>query len=559
MRSTAGFWGVLMFVVVSLAAADTLVGVYIDGEKQSFAPAARVREGKAYAPLRAASEAVGAEVKWLPAQQMAVVCKEDRCVNIKKTEGIIVGGRLLIPLRLMAEALQCQVTWDAERKAVLIRTDVPVASAPPPRKILEAMLAAYEGAQTYQSEGKYITHTLMPAMGTEMIMTMTHKSAYQVPNLWYVECRPGMAGYQSVCDGKHFYLERGVSGSVARAPAPPDMAGLRESRSGAWMDMFAESAFMETFDFTLLVEGEFDWSRVTSIETGLDRSNQWLSSLTNPRNTWALTLTMEASPPVVLWIDRQTHLLRQAASEMSGEEMMGGLMEDLGEEDTAGLEAGMLDYFRGMKLQMLGSWDVVTVDKPVPEGTFVYEPPAGVEVVEVDSIGELYSTALGGIPGGIGEPDPEGKDLAEQAPIDFTAQDLEGNSVKLSDFQGQPIVLDFWATWCPPCVRELPILEEIYGHLKDQGLLIVAVSSDRDVQEVKRYLQDHPVSFTVLWLDPRSAESERVDEEYGIVAIPRTLYISSDWIITADTTGLHPKKDIVAAIRGLGLDTGSIR
>lgn len=125
MRAKTVLWVIVLLAVVSMMRADTLVKVYVDGTKRDFSPAARVREGKAYAPLRAAALAVGATVHWLAARQMAVVCKGDRCVNIKKAEGIIVRGRLLIPLRLMAEALQARVTWDAKQKAVLISPQPP--------------------------------------------------------------------------------------------------------------------------------------------------------------------------------------------------------------------------------------------------------------------------------------------------------------------------------------------------------------------------------------------------------------------------------------------------
>ena len=125
MRTREVLWVILLLAVTNVVRADALVKVYIDGKKQDFSPAARVRAGRAYAPLRASADAVGASVKWIEAQQMAVVCKTVRCIIIKKSEGIIVEGRLLIPLRLMGEALEAQVRWDAEQKAVLIETQAP--------------------------------------------------------------------------------------------------------------------------------------------------------------------------------------------------------------------------------------------------------------------------------------------------------------------------------------------------------------------------------------------------------------------------------------------------
>jgi len=113
---------VAVALVAHLAYADTLVDVYVNGNKQDFWPAARVREGTTYAPLRAAAEAVGAEVKWIEAQQVAIICQADACAIIRKQQGIIVNGRLLIPVRLMAEALDAKVFWDGQRKAVMIVT-----------------------------------------------------------------------------------------------------------------------------------------------------------------------------------------------------------------------------------------------------------------------------------------------------------------------------------------------------------------------------------------------------------------------------------------------------
>ena len=103
--------------------ADTLVDVYVNGTKQDFSPAARVREGTTYAPLRAAAEAVGADVKWIESEQVAIICRADACAIIRKQQGMIVSGRLLIPVRLMAEALDAKVSWDGQRKAVMIVTE----------------------------------------------------------------------------------------------------------------------------------------------------------------------------------------------------------------------------------------------------------------------------------------------------------------------------------------------------------------------------------------------------------------------------------------------------
>lgn len=110
-----------MLCLASLTqAADEIVKVYVGGKLVNFSPAARVRNGATYAPLRAAAQAVGADVKWSAATQTAVVCTDMACANIKKSQGIVVNGSLLIPVRLMSQALGREVTWDAATRSVRI-------------------------------------------------------------------------------------------------------------------------------------------------------------------------------------------------------------------------------------------------------------------------------------------------------------------------------------------------------------------------------------------------------------------------------------------------------
>lgn len=114
---------ICLAVLVTAVGADQLVSVYIDGQKKDFDPAARVRQGRTYGPLRASAESVGASVKWMPKQQMAVVCQDEACVAIQRSDGIIVDDHLLVPLRLLGEAVGCSVAWDARTRSVRIQTD----------------------------------------------------------------------------------------------------------------------------------------------------------------------------------------------------------------------------------------------------------------------------------------------------------------------------------------------------------------------------------------------------------------------------------------------------
>ena len=114
----------ILLLILALAAAacakDLLVKVYVNGKLQTYKPAARVRAGKTYVPLRQGAKSLGFSCEWLPEYNAAKICGDDGCMLIPKKEGIIVNGRLFLPLRKMAEAFDARVKWDGKKKAVFI-------------------------------------------------------------------------------------------------------------------------------------------------------------------------------------------------------------------------------------------------------------------------------------------------------------------------------------------------------------------------------------------------------------------------------------------------------
>jgi hypothetical protein len=118
-------WSVIAVVVIagltsSVWATDEIVSLYVGSKLIRCQPAARARAGVTYAPLRAATEAVGAHATWNASAKVANVCLSDRCVPIRQNQGIMVNGSFLIPVRLLSEALGRKVTWDEAGKAVRI-------------------------------------------------------------------------------------------------------------------------------------------------------------------------------------------------------------------------------------------------------------------------------------------------------------------------------------------------------------------------------------------------------------------------------------------------------
>jgi len=129
----------------------------------------------------------------------------------------------------------------------------------------------------------------------------------------------------------------------------------------------------------------------------------------------------------------------------------------------------------------------------------------------------------------------------------FTLQDLNGKTVSLSDFKGKVVVLDFWATWCPPCVKEIPHFIELYEQYKDKGFAIVGISLDREgISVVKSFVRKYRVNYPILMTDGQ------VDKAYGgIPSIPTTFVIDSAGNIRQKYVGYREKAVFEADIKKL--------
>lgn len=116
--------------------------------------------------------------------------------------------------------------------------------------------------------------------------------------------------------------------------------------------------------------------------------------------------------------------------------------------------------------------------------------------------------------------------LGQKAPP-FSARMLDGGSFDLAQhLDGKVVVLDFWATWCGPCVRALPIISEVAASFKDQGVEFYAVNLGDEPEAVQQFLAEHKLSVPVL-LDRDS----KIGELYKAEAIPQTVIIGKDGVV----------------------------
>jgi thiol-disulfide isomerase/thioredoxin len=134
--------------------------------------------------------------------------------------------------------------------------------------------------------------------------------------------------------------------------------------------------------------------------------------------------------------------------------------------------------------------------------------------------------------------------VGEAAP-NFELQNLDGQSISLSSLKGSPVLINFWATWCGPCVSEMPYIQEINKEWSDKGLIVLAINLGDNASQAEQFLQDHNLSLPVL-LDTNKV----VAPKYGIRAIPTTFFIDKNGIVRVKIIGAFPSKAAIESRLG---------
>ena len=143
-------------------------------------------------------------------------------------------------------------------------------------------------------------------------------------------------------------------------------------------------------------------------------------------------------------------------------------------------------------------------------------------------------------------------DTGAAAP-EFAYPTLDGDTLALSDLRGSVVLLNIWATWCTPCVREMPAMQRMYDELRDDGLRVVAVSVDAPggVRDVRSFVDELGLTFDIL-LDP----SGGIEHAYAVTGLPTTYLIDREGRIRRKVIGITEwdAPEHMASVRAL-LDT----
>jgi thiol-disulfide isomerase/thioredoxin len=139
---------------------------------------------------------------------------------------------------------------------------------------------------------------------------------------------------------------------------------------------------------------------------------------------------------------------------------------------------------------------------------------------------------------------------AKEANLNFTFKDLQGKSGALSDYKGKVILLDFWATWCPPCRKEIPGYIELYNTYKSRGLVVIGVSMDDadDISDVKHFAGQLKMNYPILLGFGRDDD---LKPAFGEIPLPTSFVIARDGRICSRHDGLTTKEQVEREITSL--------
>jgi len=130
---------------------------------------------------------------------------------------------------------------------------------------------------------------------------------------------------------------------------------------------------------------------------------------------------------------------------------------------------------------------------------------------------------------------------------DFTLTDLQGTAWHLKDLRGKVVLVNFWATWCPPCRKEMPDLDALFNKFKDQGFLVLAIS-DEDTAKVSPFIAEHKIGYPIL-LD----SGRKVTESFKVEGIPKSFIYDRTGKLVAQSIDMRTQRQFLEMLAQAGL------
>lgn len=327
------------------------------------------------------------------------------------------------------------------------------------------------------------------AEGMKQEMTSKYSLALQKPNKFAMVLNSGMFGGTIVCDGKDVFSYTPMIKKYTKEKAPESLSNLKNLKTTGAMDLTFIAKFIiheNPYDLIMEEAKSGEYVGLEDLDGKKFHHLKLTADLDGEETDFDVWVNEDENPTIHKIVPDISKALAK-----SGEDMPGG--------------------FENMKVDVelvFKNWEV-NVD--LSDDTFSFTPPEGVELA--------------------GPPKPHPL-LGKPAPL-FKLELLEGGEFDLAQHKDKNIViLDFWATWCGPCKKVMPILEEIAKEYKDKGVVVVAVDLREEPEKIRSFLEEQGLHPTVA-LD----KDGKVGSLYEAKSIPQTVIIGTDGSVQAVHVG----------------------
>jgi thiol-disulfide isomerase/thioredoxin len=345
-----------------------------------------------------------------------------------------------------------------------------------------------------------------------LAVQVTYEVAFQRPNRFAVRTKGGGPGpgIDVVCDGKKLFVSIPALKKYTEGDAPASIDALGG-------DMIVQSAFQGMLISEICAAdpyGKLMEGVKTATYAGLDELDGAKAhhlKFTQDQFDWETWVAAEGDP-----------VIRRVVMDLT----------------KAIANSPAAEQLKNQKLEMVQTFKDWRVDRGLDEKAFTFQPPEGAQKVK---------SFMEGIAGaGLGQAAPSPL-LGKPAP-DVSLKRLDGGEFRLKDYRDERVVvLDFWATWCGPCVQEMPILAEVAEAYKDKGVVFCAVNQQEKPEPVRKFLEEKKLKIPVA-LDAEGATGNA----YQVAAIPTLVLIDKKGVVQSVHVGYDPE---IKATLGKELDT----